>query len=351
MAVKDIRVTLYYRSPEDRGFSIERVFDSIQREFPADIHARKAFAPAHGQRPISLLRNLIDAPKHGAEVNHITGNVYYVAARLDPRRTLITIHDLAQLHRLKGVKRSIFKRFWCDMPARRSQYVTTVSEHSKREIVEFLDIDPDKVKVIYVPTDPTYRPVPKPFDEACPNILMIGTKWNKNLARQVEALERIRCQVTLVGPMNESLRKAFGNHGVSYSNFVDVSDGVLRQLYEACDLVLFASVLEGFGMPIVEANATGRPVITSNRTSMPEVAGDAAVLVDPEDAGDIRSAVLSVISRAALREQLVDRGFVNARRFDVRAIASQYANLYREVVSGRQSSDVVEPTDRDASVH
>ncbi len=84
-------------------------------------------------------------------------------------------------------------------------------------------------------------------------------------------------------------------------------------------------------MPILEANAVGRPVVTGNCTSMPEVAGDAAVLVDPWDPASIRSGILSIIQDPNLRAQLVSRGFENARRFDPQKIAEQYLAIYQRL--------------------
>jgi glycosyltransferase involved in cell wall biosynthesis len=96
-------------------------------------------------------------------------------------------------------------------------------------------------------------------------------------------------------------------------------------------MVLFASTYEGFGLPIIEAQATGRPVVTSRVTAMPEVAGDGACLVDPYDVASIRSGVLRVLGDRGYRDSLVHRGFENVRRFEPGRIAAQYARLYEEV--------------------
>jgi len=98
--------------------------------------------------------------------------------------------------------------------------------------------------------------------------------------------------------------------------------------YRECDLVVFASSYEGFGLPILEANATGRPVVTSNVCSMPEVAGGAACLVDPFDVASIRAGVNRVLSDPAYRESLIVAGFENAKRFGAARIARAYADVY-----------------------
>jgi glycosyltransferase involved in cell wall biosynthesis len=105
----------------------------------------------------------------------------------------------------------------------------------------------------------------------------------------------------------------------------------MPSLYAQADMVLFASTYEGFGLPIIEAQATGRPVVTSRVTAMPEVAGEGACLVDPYDVSSIRNGVLRVLDDGSYRDSLVHLGFENVRRFEPSLIASQYARLYEEV--------------------
>jgi glycosyltransferase involved in cell wall biosynthesis len=96
-------------------------------------------------------------------------------------------------------------------------------------------------------------------------------------------------------------------------------------------MVIFASTYEGFGLPIIEANAVGRPVVTSDIYSMPEVAGDAACLVNPFDVSNIRTGVLRVIQDESYRRKLIENGFKNVERFKPNAIAQQYLELYKEL--------------------
>lgn len=105
----------------------------------------------------------------------------------------------------------------------------------------------------------------------------------------------------------------------------------MQRAYAASDLLLFASTLEGFGMPILEAQTVGRPVVTSNLSSMPWVAGDAAVLVDPYSVESIRQGVRQVIGDRALRERLIQKGFENVRRFDAEYVAQEYVRIYEAV--------------------
>ena len=106
--------------------------------------------------------------------------------------------------------------------------------------------------------------------------------------------------------------------------------------YQSCDLVSFISTFEGFGMPIIEANSVERVVLTSNISSMPEVAGEAALLVDPFDIAAIRNGIQRIINDGQLREQLIQAGRKNKLRFQSGTIAQQYYNLYKKIANAQK---------------
>jgi glycosyltransferase involved in cell wall biosynthesis len=108
-----------------------------------------------------------------------------------------------------------------------------------------------------------------------------------------------------------------------------LTDEELVEAYRRCDMVVFASLYEGFGLPILEAQAMGRPVITSNFGAMREAAGDGALLVDPYSVEEIRAAIMRVKNEPGLREDLVRKGRENAEKFRAEAVAARYAELYR----------------------
>jgi glycosyltransferase involved in cell wall biosynthesis len=129
----------------------------------------------------------------------------------------------------------------------------------------------------------------------------------------------------------EADRAELDRAGIRYRVSRGLSGGQMVRAYEECDLVVFASTYEGFGMPIVEANAVGRPLVMSNLEPMVSVAGGAACLVDPYDPASIRGGVLRVIQDPAYREELIRRGLENVRRFSSAAIAEAYLGVYREL--------------------
>ena len=106
----------------------------------------------------------------------------------------------------------------------------------------------------------------------------------------------------------------------------------MRTQYQLADIIVLPSTYEGFGMPILEAQAVGRPVLTSNISSMPEVAGDAACLVNPYDVNEIRAGINKIISDDNYRESLIQKGFENIKRYNPERIATDYYELYQRVI-------------------
>jgi glycosyltransferase involved in cell wall biosynthesis len=144
-------------------------------------------------------------------------------------------------------------------------------------------------------------------------------------------LKGISCKLSIVGVLSKQQEEALRVNQIDYNTAANITNEELKEQYEKADLLAFVSTYEGFGMPIVEAQIVGRPVVTSNLLSMPEVAGDAAHLVDPFDVEDIRKGVLRIIEDKAYRTLLIEKGRSNALRFSVETIANQYAELYREI--------------------
>jgi glycosyltransferase involved in cell wall biosynthesis len=207
--------------------------------------------------------------------------------------------------------------------------VSVISESTKNELFQYIKIDPHKVRIVHLPVSADFQPVSSQFNSTKPVILQLGTRSNKNVERVAQAIQGISCHLRVIGNLNDDQLTVLRHCGTDYSSVSNISNEQVVDEYSLCDMLIFASTYEGFGLPILEAQATGRPVVTSNIMSMPEVAGDAACLVDPFDISSIREGIQQIINNPAYREELVQRGFENVERFRPEKIAQKYANIYR----------------------
>lgn len=324
-------VVHHQRLPQDNQISIERLFGEVRSRLPSPCRAEPATCPFPSKGLLPRLKNLRQARKLEADVHHIVGDVHYLAFSLPNDRTVLTIHDCAALNRLTGWKRVILRFFWFTGPMRRAAVVTTISETTKRELMRWVGSLAEKVVVIPNCVGSEFRVTPKAFDEQKPVCLQVGTKWNKNLERVAAGLRGTPWRLEIVGQMSVDQRSVLRESGIEFRELGRVSDAELVEAYQRCDLLIFASLYEGFGLPILEAQATGRPVITSNRSSMPEAAGDGALFVDPESVESIREAVEVILNEPTKREELVSKGFENVVKYRPEAIAARYAEVYEQV--------------------
>ena len=337
-----VDVVHFHRRPRPTQFSIEGYFDRIRGCLQGaaegsedgksrDLRIRVCTMPCFSSGIAGRIRNILSAWRHQGAVNHITGDVHYLAVLLRGDRTLLTVLDCQILERLTGWKRAIVKWLWYTLPAGRVAAMTVISEETKRQLLNEIDFPAEKIHVIPVSVSALFQATPKVFDAECPRILQIGTKANKNVVRLVQALRGLACHLDLVGPADSELLRALADNAIRFTSYGRLTDEQIVERYRAADIISFVSTHEGFGMPIVEAQCVERVCVTSNCSSMPEVAGDAACLVDPFRVESIRKGFLHVIQDAAYRESLIAQGRLNRLRFDEKMLAAQYAQLYRRL--------------------
>lgn len=327
----------YYFREKGKAFSIEKIFEELAESIESGSGTvKRLYCPFPGGRNlINVFRNGLWARRNSTEVNHITGDAHYLALFLPRRGTVLTIHDCNMIRPLSGLSRFLVWFLWLYLPVRFAGTVTVISKKTKDDLCRLTSIDPSLVRVIpdFVSDDFQYSP--KGSWPQVPRVLVLGTKKNKNLEGVIDALSGVGVCLRIVGKVTDSQRACLSRSELSWECAHDLSDVQILQEYEDADIVLFASLHEGFGMPIIEAQAIGRPLITSNRSPMRDVAGAGAMLVDPESHLEIRSAVLCLMSDPILREQICDEGRKNVQRFRMASIAKQYEELYSSARDGR----------------
>lgn len=286
----------------------------------------------------------------GAELVH--GPVF-VGPLLSSCPMVITIHDLSFIRfpALFRPANRLYLSVMTRLSARRARRLIAVSAWTAAETTGLLGIPSERISVIYHGVDPAFRPLPS--DEVAefrhrmglpPRfILCVGTlEPRKNLVRLVEAFARIRDRqvgLILVGGKGWFYEELFARiealdlqERVVCAGYVD--NEALPLWYNAATLLAYPSLYEGFGLPVLEAQACGTPVLTSNASSLPEAAGDAAVMVPPDDVEALTAALDMLLSDEALREELRERGLRHAAQFSWQRTALETARVYHMALRG-----------------
>jgi glycosyltransferase involved in cell wall biosynthesis len=329
-----LKVSYFFRA-QSEGYSLEEAFSVIRDHLPGKfVHTEAFYSSRSAASPVAILRNGFEArARQSRGVNHITGDVLYLALFLDGCRTVLTIPDVGVLHRESGARRAALQSLWFDAPERKVAAVTTISEAAKKDICETLGWPAGRVEVIPVAISGRFRFKPKAHVGRRARILQVGTTENKNVHRVIAALAGLPVTLTVIGRLTTKLKEALARGGVEYEVRYGLSSAEMVAEYERCDLVVFASTHEGFGMPILEAQAVGRAVVTSDRSSMPEVAGEGARYVDPLSVSSIREGVCSILENPSGTQKLIEAGLQNKERFSPEHVARQYLELYRRVAT------------------
>jgi glycosyltransferase involved in cell wall biosynthesis len=328
-------VELIFRKKNPLFFSIEKVFSSIYPFLLQDFSIKNHFLPFYSTSLKNIFANIRSEKKKEADLFHVTGDTHYMVLGYPTKRTILTVHDAVFLENSRGLKRAIIKWLYLYLPVKKASWVTTISEKSKEEIIRHTGCRAEKILVIPDPVGENIFYQEKIFNSQSPVILFIGSTPNKNLDRVIEALQGLSCVLEIVGTLSSASQKALAKRGIGYRVFQNLSENELADRYAGCDLVLFPSLYEGFGLPIIEGQKAGRAVITSNLSPMKEVAGGAAFLVDPNDPASIRSGLKRVIEDQAFREMMIGRGFENVKQYAAQHIAGQYIALYHKISGQR----------------
>ncbi len=271
----------------------------------------------------------------------------------NPERSVVTVHDIGFEHFPECYQTAdkFYHKLIIHFIKKSADQIITVSEYSKRDLIETYKIDPAKIKVVYNGYDQErYREMPdaktyirNKFEINAPYILFVGRlEEKKNISRLIDAFNLFKKQnpqddhkLVLVGSCGfgfEQAQKKIGEYGLQkeiiFPGWLDDHD--LPYLHSASDLFVFPSLFEGFGIPILEAMACGEPVVCSNTTSLPEVAGDATIMFDPTDIEQMSAVMARVLLNPRTASDLREKGLARTKLFSWEKCAIQTHKILLE---------------------
>ncbi|MEW5989311.1 MAG: glycosyltransferase family 1 protein [Chloroflexota bacterium] len=298
------------------------------------------------------------------ELHRRPPDVFFTPAHVIPYtyrgRSVATIHDLGYHYFPEAHTRGqvSYLRWSTAHNGRRARLIIADSQATKEDLTRLYTLDPGKIKVIYPGLAPGLRPVTdraelaavqQKYDIHPPYLLYLGTlQPRKNLVRLVEAYAQLpapRPQLVLAGKVGwlaQPILTAVASNQSSITNnqLPILLPGYVAEEDKAALIsgaigLLFPSLYEGFGFPVLEGQVCGVPVLAANTSSLPEIAGEGALLVDPLDTAGLSAAIHRLIHDEALRQRLIQAGFANAQQFTWQRAAEQVLALLEEVASGR----------------
>jgi glycosyltransferase involved in cell wall biosynthesis len=329
-----MRINLLFRN-KNVGFSIGRVFETISSELGKSHEVTNWYMPCWRSNVLSILKNILYAGKaiQKNAIIHITGDIHYLCWFLPHKNLVVTVHDIGfYTTRKKNVKVFLKYIVWI-LPLKRAKKVIFISETTKKVVLKYLKLKEEQMEVIWNPVFPEYQKTDKKFNKEKPVILHLGMGVQKNLKNLIPALKGIACHLRLVGVLRDEYNQLLEENKIEYSCVSNLTDKQVVEEYKNCDIVNFTSQHEGFGMPIIEGQASNKPVITSNIQPMIDVARDGACLVDPYNQQEIHDAYKRMIEDDDYRECIRTKGYENSKRFNVIEIAKQYMNVYYKILN------------------
>lgn len=292
------------------------------------------------------------ARKGGYDLIHYPANIGALLARVP---SVLTVHDLTFLRDPSwyNPERAAYYRIATRRSVKTARRIIAVSQATANDLMAMLEVPAERIDVVHNGVDPRFRPASEAVQSAArakyvlaePYVLYVGTiEPRKNLPRLIDAWSSaagsggpLLAIAGRLGWKTEAVQQAVARspHGnrVRFLGHVPPED--LPALMSAAEVFAYPSLYEGFGIPVAEAMACGTPVLTSNTSSLPEVAGDAAILVDPEDTIAIAAGLEKLLSSESLRSDLRDRGLRRAIRLSWDLAARKTLETYRRAIEDK----------------
>lgn len=313
------------------GYSIAKVFKPIIKHISQINETSYIEMPAPTHKPLQIIKNIHfvkkKVDKFKPDIIHIIGSEHYLLPFLNNKKSLITVHDIGFFTNENHILKKLWKYVMFIFPLNLAGIKVFISEKSKNECSKYL-INKNKLKIIPDCVDDNYK-YKKNIVLNKPIILQIGTKNNKNINRVIKAIKGLDVHYRIIGKLDENTLMQLKSDKIDFSNAYNLTDDEILNEYYNCNIVSFPSLYEGFGMPIIEGQATGRIVVTSDLPPMNTIAdSDSAILVNPYDIDSIKEGFIKAMD---ISQTVIKAGLANAAKYSAENISLQYNNLYKSL--------------------
>ena len=305
---------------------IGRLYQEVMKYAPAE-------ASCEYVQSKMALGSLLSPLMLGEEIKKSSAEVFYSPSFMPPAFSktpfIFTVHDLMHLFYYSKLHKIYYEQVIARL-APKAKKIITVSHFSKSQLVDILGIPEDLIKVIYNGVDHHFLHNEEEFESARPYFLYVGNRRkNKNVPAMLSAFAKARIpnefMFFLSGNSDAELDVLIGSLGIQkrvrFLGFIEEQD--LPKIYKGAHATLFASLMEGFGLPIIESMASGTPVLTSNTSSLPEIAGGAALCVEPTDISAIAVGIEKLVNEEEFYVDCMVKGLVRAQEFSWEKTAAE----------------------------
>jgi len=240
-----IDVVQFQRRSGPGLFSVERLFDDVRVTLPSTIRVTLRINRFFSRGIFGRVIDALSARRNRGTVNHVLGDVHYLAWFLPRKRTVLTVLDCVSLERMTGLRRWVFWFFWYWWPLKRAVHVTVISKFSRRALQSWVRYPSERIHVIPPPLSNEFCRTPLSQRGDRPRLLQIGTKPNKNLPRVIEALDGLPVTLVVIGILEDILCERMSQLGIIFENYVGLDRQQLVKQYQQADIVILASTYEG----------------------------------------------------------------------------------------------------------
>lgn len=325
-----INISFYCRKPDPKyHHSIENFYKNLIKN-NNQFNFKIKQLPFYSKGVINRLLNIFWSAFHQSEINHITGDINYIAFFLKKKKTILTILDLYSLKRLKGIQKFLYYLLWVWLPIQRSNKILTISNSIKNEILNKFNVSPKKVEVISCAVNNLFRKSNfKKNNNKSLTALIVGTSENKNFHRSIFAIKNLNIRLNILGYLDKNQINLLRKYDIKYKNYLNIDQHKVVQIYLNSSFLLFPSLYEGFGIPIIEAQSIGIPVITSNIGPMREISKlNSFYLVNPSNTQDIRNKIINLKNKFKINKEIIIKSRINSDKYSILKIQNKYNKFY-----------------------